>query len=194
MKFKLYDILSHLIPGFIVYLVYLEFIGEHFDKDFTVPATAIAFVLGYFVNTVASWLEDFYYWTWGGKPSSRLLDGKDIWKVRFYEHKKVKKLLQEEAGDQNKKNDALFGIAMRYATPDANPRISDFNGNYAFSRVILTSVIIGSALMIYMYYDSYQVYLISILFITISWYRCKQRAYYYAREVLKTYLQSKLNT
>ena len=63
MNFKFYDILSHLIPGFVVYLVYLSFTGETFDKDFVVPATAIAFILGYFVNTLASWLEDFYYWT-----------------------------------------------------------------------------------------------------------------------------------
>ena len=147
MKFKFYDILSHLIPGFIIYIVYLIYSGDSFDKDFVVPATAIAFVIGYFINAMASWLEDFYYWTWGGKPSNRLLEGKDIWKVRFYEHAKVKKLLQKESGTKNIMNDALFGMAMRYATPQANSRVADFNANYAFSRVILTTVIIASAVL-----------------------------------------------
>lgn len=191
MKFKFYDILSHLIPGFIVYLVYLELAGEVFDKDFVVPVTAIAFVIGYYVNTIASWLEDFYYWTWGGKPSSRLLDGKDIWKVRFYDHKKAKKLLLEESGNKNAKNDALFGIAMRYATPEANSRVADFNANYAFSRVILTTILIASGFLIYMYYNTFEVYLITVPVIFVSWYRSKQRGYYFAKEVLNTYLKSK---
>lgn len=194
MKFKFYDILSHLIPGFVVYMAYLEFVGKSFDKDFVVPATAIAFVLGYFVNTLASWLEDFYYWTWAGKPSNKLLDGKDIWKVRFYESEKVKEMLKEEAGDQIKKNDALFGIALRYATPQVNSRVADFNANYAFSRVILTTILIVSVLTIYLYYNSYQVYLISVPLLFLAWYRCKQRGYYFAREVLKTYLQVKSKT
>ncbi len=46
MKFKFYDILSHLIPGFTVYLVYLEFTCGDFDKDFAVPTTAITFFIG----------------------------------------------------------------------------------------------------------------------------------------------------
>jgi hypothetical protein len=191
MKFRFYDILSHLIPGFIIYITYLEFKEEAFDKDFVVPATAIAFVLGYFVNTLASWFEDFYYWTWGGKPSDRLLDGRDIWKVRFYEHEKTKELLSNESTGPKTKNDALFSIAMRYATPEINSRVGDFNANYAFSRVILTTILIASGFMIYMHYDSYSVYMITIPLIFISWYRSKQRGYYYAREVLKTYLQAK---
>lgn len=191
MKFKFYDILSHIIPGFVVYLVYLEFTGEKFDKDFAIPATVIAFVLGYFVNTLASWAEDFYYWTWGGKPSNNLIDGKDIWKVRFYEHGKTKIFLEEDYGEECSNNDILFGIAMRHATPDVNSRVADFNASYAFSRVILTTILIASGLMIYLYYDFLEVYFVAIPLITVAWYRCKQRAYYFAREVLKTYLNIK---
>ena len=194
MKFKFYDVLSHLIPGFIVYLTYLEFTGEAFDKDFLVPATAIAFVLGYFVNTLASWLEDFYYWTWGGKPSNRLLEGNEILKVRFYEHQKAKDLLKEENSGSRTTNDVLFGIAIRYATPEVNSRVADFNANYAFSRVILTTILITSGFMIYLYYDYYKVYLITTPLILIAWYRCKQRGYYYAREVLKTYINLRLTS
>lgn len=192
MKFRFYDILSHLIPGFIIYLTFLEFYGETFDNDFIVPATAIAFVLGYFVNTITSLAEDFYYWTWRGKPSNRLLEGKDIWKVRFYEYQEVKEMLKKEnSGSRTKNNDELFSTAMSYATPEVNSRVADFNTNYAFSRVILTTILITSGFMIYLYYDSYNVYLIAIPLISGAWYRAKQRGYYYAREVLKTYLMVK---
>jgi hypothetical protein len=191
MNFKFYDILSCLVPGFILYIAYLQLAEETFDNDFIIPATAIAFVIGYFINTIASWLEDFYYWTWGGKPSNQLLDGKDIWKVKFYEYIKVKGMLLDECSNLSPKNDELFSLAMKYSTSEANSRVTDFNANYAFSRVILTTILIASWLLIYKYYDSYTVYIIILPLIFISWYRCKQRGYYYAREVLNTYLKIK---
>jgi len=191
MKFKFYDVLSHLIPGFVVYVIFLNMNGLTFKNDFVVPATAISFVIGYFVNTLASWMEDVFYWTWGGKPSSRLLDGKDIWKVRFYDHQKARTLLENEFGGKTTKNDALFSVAMRYATPEVNSRVGDFNANYAFSRVILTTILIASGFVLYMYHNSLNAYLICTLLILVAWYRSKQRGYYFAREVLRTYLRCK---
>ncbi len=191
MKFRFYDILSHLIPGFIVYLAYLEFVEDDFSSDFIIPATAIAFLIGYFVNILASWLEDFYFWTWGGKPSNRLLNGKDIWKVRFYEGEKVKRLLLQENNNNITKNDALFGTAMQYIANDDNSRIADFNSNYAFSRVILTVMILGFGILAFKYFDSIIFYLISLPLVFATWLRAKQRGYYYAREVLKMYLRKK---
>jgi hypothetical protein len=95
MKFKFYDILTQIVPGFIIYLTYLKFKTVSFESDFVVPAIAISFVVGYFVNTISSWVEGFYYWTWGGKPSNQLLDGNGLRKIQFYEWKETKKLLQE---------------------------------------------------------------------------------------------------
>ena len=191
MRFKFYDVLSHLIPGFIVYLVYLEITEQKFDKDFAIPATAIAFVIGYFVNTISSWLEGFYYWTWNGKPSNRLLDGKDIPKVRFYSHQIAIDRLLKETSSENPSNDELFNIAMRYATSEPNSRVEDFNSNYAFSRIILTTSLIASIALIYSFFDQIEFYIISITVISVSWLRCKQRGYYFAREVLRTYLKIK---
>lgn len=191
MKFKFYDIISLLIPGFILYLVYLSLNNEVFDNDFALPATAIAFVIGYFVNTVSSWLEEFYFFTWGGKPSDNLLDGKGVWKVTFYEHEKVKKLLTQELGKANPNNDELFQVAMRYATPTVNPRVPDFNANYAFSRVMLTTVLLVGILLICRFPTNLSIYLLFIPFLFISWLRSKQRGYYFAKEVLQTYLKCK---
>jgi hypothetical protein len=68
MNFSLYDLLSQLVPGFIVYLSMLKALNVQWDKDYVVASTIIAFFIGFFVNTLASWLEDFYYITWGGSP------------------------------------------------------------------------------------------------------------------------------
>lgn len=191
MNFKLYDILSQLIPGFILYATYLHVDHQSFDSSFIVPATAISFVVGYFVNTLASWLEPFYYFTWGGKPSNQILEGKNIWKVKFHELDKTRKYLVEEFDEVEATNDQLFSLAIRYATPEVSVRVADFNSNYVFSRVILTTMLIVSGLLIWANYSNPSIYLVTIPIIFMAWLRSKQRGFYFAKEVLKTYLTIK---
>lgn len=191
MNFKLYDIFSQLIPGFILYATYLHVDHQSFDSSFIVPATAISFVVGYFVNTLASWLEPFYYFTWGGKPSNQILQGKSIWKVKFNELDKTRKYLVEEFGEAEATNDQLFSLANRYATPEVSARVADFNANYAFSRVILTTMLIVSGLLIWANYSNPSIYLVTLPIIFMAWLRSKQRGFYFAKEVLKTYLTIK---
>jgi len=191
MSFKAYDILSSLVPGFIILIVILYFSEIGYNKDYIIPYTAIAFFLGFCVNTICSWLEDIYYFTWGGKPSNNLLDGKTIWKVKFYESEKVKALLHAEANTENPSNDRLFFIAMRYANGKRDSRVDDFNAHYAFSRSILTTVLIATILILIKNYDNWMVYCITLPVLFAAWLRSKQRAYYYAREVLNEYLKHK---
>lgn len=190
MNFKIYDILSSLVPGFLLLLVILEFFNLSFDKDMTVPYTAIAFLLGFLVNTISSWLEDIYFFTWKGKPSDCLLNGKDIWKVKFYQSQKVKELLKTETTKLNPSNDELFSIAMRYAN-QKDSRVEDFNSSYAFSRSLLTCVLIGGIFLLIRNHNDWKFYLIIIPTIIMVWLRCKQRGYYYSREVLNVYLKIK---
>jgi hypothetical protein len=54
--------------------------------------------------------------------------------------------------------------------------------------------LIVSGFFIFKYYNSYKIYLITAPLIFISWYRAKQRGYYYAKEVLNTYFRVKQKT
>lgn len=191
MNFKAYDILSSLVPGFLILLVLLKVLDIPYDKDLIIGYTAIAFLVGYIMNTISSWLEDIYFWTWGGKPSIRLLEGKDIWKVRFYDSLKVKQLLLQESTNLNAKHDELFSIAMRYSNGQKDSRVDDFNGMYAFSRALLTTLLISSLMLIIQNYDNWIYYVGLLPTLVILWLRCKQRGYYYAREVLNVYLKTK---
>jgi hypothetical protein len=190
MNFKLYDVLSSLVPGFLLLLVALNFVNLSFDSDLVVPYTAIAFLLGYLVNTISSWLEDIYIFTWNGKPSDCLLNGKDIWKVRFYESQQTTGLLKAETKKTNPTNDELFSIAMRFAH-QKDSRIEDLNSSYAFSRSLLTCVLIGGIFLLIRNYNDFKLYFLIIPLIIVVWLRCKQRAYYYSREVLNVYLKIK---
>lgn len=186
---KIYDILSSLIPGFLLLILLFNAINIKYEKDFIVIYTAAAFVLGYLINTIGSWLEDFYFFTWGGKPSNRLLNGKGIWKVKFCEHEKAKSLLIKEA-PVDYTNDDLFNIAMRYANGLKDSRVDDFNSLYVFSRSILTTAIISLFILIVGQFDSLY-YFCLIPLLVVFWIRCKQRGYFYAKEVLNTYLKIK---
>lgn len=43
----------------------------------------------------------------------------------------------------------------------------------------------------YKQYDNWIFYIIALPILFIVWFRCKQRAYYFAREILNEYLKSK---
>ncbi len=191
MNFKAYDILSSLVPGFLTILFILKVFNVPYDKDMIIAYTAVAFLLGYLMNTISSWLEDFYFFTWGGKPSTRLLEGKDIWKVKFYHSSKAKTLLLADLSNSNATNDELFAFAMRYANGQKDSRVDDFNALYAFSRSLLTTVFIGTLVLLIDNYSDWRYYIILLPSLIIVWLRCKQRAYYYAREVVNVYLKSK---
>lgn len=186
MNFKSYDILSSLVPGFIMLLAYLPFLGFEYNKDYIIGYTAIAFGLGYLINTIGSWLEDFYFFTWGGRPSSNLLDGKEIWKVKLYNYIEIKNSLKLKSSNSTPCNKELFSIALRYAFTSKDNRLEDFSNNYAFSRTMLTCSLLTSIVIISNYYDSWKTYLCFPIII-IFWYRVKQRAYYFSKEIFQIY-------
>lgn len=189
MNFKAYDILSSLIPGFLATLVLLDFLAMNYDKDLVIAYTAVAFLLGFVMNTVGSWMEDFYYWTWGGKPSNQLLQGYSIWKVKFYHSDVVRAKLLAESINPTASDNELFSIAMRHVNGKKDTRIEDFNTAYAFSRALLTTMLYGTALLLYRNYNDYRYYIILLPLLFVIWLRSKQRGYYYSRGVLNEYLK-----
>lgn len=187
MTFKTYDIFSSLVPGFLLLLGIQYFFSIPYDNDFVVGYTAIAFLLGFVVNTIGSWLEDFYFYTWRGKPSSNLLSGKNTWKIRLYNHTQVHQHLSQKTSNQNPTNDELFSIAVRIANGQKDTRVEDFNAIYAFSRTLLTTAIIGGTLVLVKNYSNWKFYTVIVPIIFVLWLRCKQRGYYYAKEVINVY-------
>jgi len=190
MTLSVYDILSHLIPGSLVYLSFLYMLGVSFEIIPTVLASAIAYILGYVVNAISSWLEDLLYWSWGGKPSSRLLEGQSIWKVKMFEGSKAKAMLLKESGKEQATNDELFQIAMRSVDMTAETRVADFNSTYAFSRNILGAIFFASAFVVSTN-PGPMPFGTALVVLFVVWLRTKQRGYYFAREVLLQYLTSK---
>ena len=214
MNFSSYNILSQLVLGWflIIALLLIRFedsienleslqnISNVF-KGIIVPGTALAFLLGFFINTFASWLEGFLDFSWGGKPSDKLLleePQTGMWKVWLYESPKIRQLLEKDFGEETDNNRKLFGVAMRNALLVKNTRIADMNASYAFSRGVFVTFLLIFLLYIVncLRYGTlnWALFGVLFLFLFISWLRAKQRGYYFAREVLTVYFQNKINS
>lgn len=205
MNFKYYDVLSRLVVGYLFLVVVMYSLQIEYNNDYTVAYLAIAFICGYVINAMGSLLEPIYYFTIGGKPSNRLLKKQNkkhcgiyhlfipsntgIRKVRFYETMAVREILLKGIKEDNPSEERLFCKAMRDVNGDENSRVADFNAQYALSRTILTVVVISTILIIVSYSCYWQSYLTMIVLL-ICWNRYKERAYYYAREVLNEYLKN----
>ena len=190
MNFKFYDILAHLIPGFIFISIFLFLKEFSFDNNYILPATAAAFLIGYFVNTLSGWMQGFYYWTWKGNPGEGILAGKKCWNATLSNHdrRKAIELLSHEIIEKEDYK-TMFAIAKRKAeSNDPSQRLQTFNTNYAFSRVILTTIILLAPVSISIYSTNWISYIICAILLVMAWYRAKQRAYYYAREVINIYV------
>ena len=78
----------------------------------------------------------------------------------------------------------LFFEAMRIANLKGEQRVIDFNASYAFSRAILTNMLLVGVILIYSNYDNIWYYAVSILLFIIALLRYRQRDGFYIREVL----------
>ena len=78
---------------------------------------------------------------------------------------------------------------MRKVNSCENSRVPVFNAQYAWSRSILTTMLIVGLGCAFRFYNEWIFWPVIIILLIISWNRFKERAYYYAREVLNEYLK-----
>lgn len=193
MDIKYYDLLSTTIIGVTIVSSINYLFLENIEID-SVVYLALGYLAGYFINAIGSLLECFYYKTINGMPSDKLLtlvDGQN-WtgckRVKFYEAEKVIAMLKKELNDQNASERKMFECAMRKVNGCEDCRVPAFNAQYAWSRTMLTAVLIVDILCFFRFYNEWLFWIIAMILLIISWNRFKERGYYYAREVLNEYL------
>lgn len=198
MNYKYYDLLSNLTIGIVFFyaLWNLLFPEWEISEWGVVPA---GYVVGYFVNAFSSLIEPVLYRTICGEPSDILLTPipgqkwTGIKKVKFYFANEAVKALRKDTNDEEADTKKMFGYAMRMVNANKDCRVPDFNGHYALSRVIFTTVIIVVVFVEIRYCCIWYSWPISIATLLLAWNRFRERGYYYAREVLNEYLKSRKN-
>lgn len=194
MDIRYYDLLSTAIIGVIVVAVANCLFFGNLEID-GVVYLALGYLVGYFINALGSLFESLYYKTINGMPSDKLLtlvEGQN-WtgcnRVKFYEAEKAIEALRNELNDPHASERKMFGCAMRKVNGCEDSRVPAFNAQYAWSRTILTTMLILDFLCAFRYYNDWLFWLIAVILLVISWNRFKERGYYYAREVLNEYLK-----
>ena len=196
MNFKYYDLMSSLVSGVLVAVsvIIIYDLGYNYEM---IPLMAVAYVIGYFIYALSSLFVSVYNKLIGGKPSDVLLTpitGQDYTgysKIRFYEFQKVIDELKEELNDIEASSDKMYSRAMANSNDDEKTRVPDYNDQYDFSRVILTTSLVQSVLWLPHYYDICWMWVLFFGVVYLSFRRFKERAYYYAREVLIVSLRKK---
>lgn len=196
MSFKYYDLLGKIAVGSVLITIMLWYENvENMPSYFSVAFLPIALVIGYFIDTLGAWLENVYYFLMCGKPSRKIFQKKTgtnysgWWRVKFYKIDEAIALLDGKSEDEK------FSSAMRvsYATP--NSRSTTFLEQYNFSRSLTTMAIIiqfylvcqiiSGRMLCNCIWDMEEKFFIVIFIITlILFYRMKERAYFYVKEVL----------
>lgn len=196
MNFKYYDLLSSLIVGVLTAVSVNIVFNLEFEYD-SIPLLAVSYVIGYFVNAISGVMEPLYFKIMGGMPSDKLLTLVQNQKytgygrIKCFIASRAVELLKEELDDKHASTMKMFGKAMSYSASDTNTRVPDFNAQYAFSRVVLTAVLILTCIWAFMFYDSIAFWASAVILWIISFRRCKERGYYFAKEVLTAYVKKK---
>lgn len=196
MNFKYYDLLSSLIVGVLTAVSINIVFNLEFEYD-SIPLLAVSYVIGYFINAISGIIEPLYFYIMGGMPSNKLLTlvpnqaFTGYGRIKFYMASRAIELLQEELNDRNAPVMKMFGKAMSYSASDTNTRVPDFNAQYAFSRVIFTDIIVLTCVWAFIFYDSIVFWTAVAILMFISFRRCKERGYYFAKEVLTVYIKKK---
>lgn len=196
MSFKYYDLLSKLIVGMVASyaILFIFFPDLELSEWIILPA---GYVVGYFLDALSSFIEPALNRTICGKPSTVLLTPilgqkwTGIKKVKFFFSEEAVKCLKIDTGDEDASTEKMFSYAKQMVNANKECRVQDFNGHYALSRVILTTVIIAVVVAEIWYCCVWYSWLISLATLLLAWNRFRERGYYYAREVLNEYLKQR---
>lgn len=185
MNLKSYETLSKLLLGLLLSFMITKVYFPDYEIDKfgnIIFLTAIGYVVGYFIDTMSSWFETIYFKTWGGKPSAQLMKGRGMKKVTSLSNIEcIKQNIRGNVVGVIDNDEELFRVAL---SDSANSRAPEFQNLYAFSRSLLTTLIISFLTLVPKFYNIWYFYALSLLIILIAWHRAKQKAYYFAREVL----------
>jgi hypothetical protein len=211
---KYYDILGHLVPGF-VFLSAVSFIlvqvGTVFpempggDGVKLLVVTALAYYVGHLLSVIAGVIQPILYFLWGGKPSRRILiedtsyidpSVRERTRVRLAEECGLSTKLPAPRRERAQYLDTVYAHAQSICDKGNFGRVADFNASYALHRSLCVAMIFAGVLSLGIAQGTKSGFsvesvrwLIIAYFVAgvISFFVARKRGYYFVREVLRMY-------
>lgn len=204
-KFNVYDLLASVVPGTLILCLMAVAVPDlaMTFKDLKLPdafavvaLVALALFAGNVVQALASLLDPALYWMWGGRPSERCLQHGlgDRYMPKDTADRIRGKLVAAIGGTPTDRS--IFLYAMQQAESATAQRVTTFNALFAYHRLLLilavAAVLFGIAAVFGQGPLGWTTglrwgFLVgSVLLLVLMFYRTKQRACYYVRELLLT--------
>lgn len=195
MNIKPYDLVAKLIPGFLTILAFYTLTPFPYSESNVLGYTVIAFLIGYLLDALGSWLEPFYFFTWGGKPSASLVQGKKTvfrnWLPDAATFATNWNQKQKSPHNDNQIYKELQTAIKVYSSAASTVRLQEMQEQYALSRSLLTFALALFAGIVCLFLTGllhkYPILLFSFGGLLLFWYRCYERACYMAREQIYVY-------
>lgn len=202
-KFDIYDIVTSLLHGtlFLVASVVLfpktiSVVRPLEISEVVMSAMFIsgAYFLGQAITSISSLLQPFLFWTWGGMPSKIVFGGRFPEKYLSADLIGLAKKALQKSSDVKLSDATLFNKAMGIARKAEGSLSERHNQMYAYNRATFCNLIFILGLFILScFYGRCKclcctqvigIVIGLLLLLLLHWYRAKQRAFYYVREVL----------
>ncbi len=203
-KLDYYDIVGTVVPGVLLVSwaaicfpgVSQVALSSGLSSAFgLVAGIALAIFAGQLVQAIGSLIEPVLYRSWGGRPSEKALEeglGRYLSKDTGRRIRdKLRPKVQNDATSQS-----FFLYAMQLTDAANIGRAARFNGLYTYHRsqvvLVLAALVLAAASSTFGRFASWHwwhtasLILGLLLMLVLAWYRAKQRAIYYVREVLLT--------
>ncbi|AHJ95548.1 hypothetical protein [Hymenobacter swuensis] len=191
MNFSVYDVLSKLLPGGILFcVVVLGQLVPKSDRLTDVLSLVIMYLLGYFIDATASSIEPMLFTFMGGRPSARLIQDQYEGRYRLSRLPVLIQHMQQTFPEQFADRSLWFDLLARTVNQKAPPRVTTFQEAYAFARNLSVSLCLSLPLVQLAFHSWYLTAAVACLCV-LAFRRTKERAYYYVRELINCYMHEK---
>ena len=202
-KIDIYDIVTSLlhgtlflVAGCVLFPHAIKIVAPLGISEFasSIAFICIAYFVGQVITSVSSIIQPCLFWTWGGTPSKLAFEGKIPDKYISYDMVKLARTALQKTSQNNLSDLAIFSKAMSIARKTDGSLSERHSRMYAYNRVTFCNLILVLGLFVLScFYGQGKglccaqivgIVIVFFLMLLLHWYRAKQRAFYYVREVL----------
>lgn len=184
MNVNLYDILSKIIPGAVLFVTLAFCKIKLYEGSSEVVLGALLYTLGFFIDSASSTGDRLILSkSFGGRPGPLLLSGKQYRTIRLAYPDKISAI---KAALNATNDEQLYGMMHAACVQGEKKRVVEFINSLNFSRNIFFTVLLCFCLV--SFFESSK--LLSLTFAVLSvlaWLRTKKRSFYYSKEVIDVF-------
>jgi len=192
MTVSLFDILSKIIPGGLMFFVISHALNFKTELN-EIIVLILVYILGFFIEAIASLIErPVIFRLFRGNPAERLLNGKKYMDIKISRLEKLNEIVNSKFNKYKEDKLRLFLIFHSIVSKKDFKRVNHFMEQYILSRNMLVSCFLSGILFLIFQFGWIQL-VISVFLLILIFIRSKQRNYYFVKEVINSFLYQELN-